>query len=308
MPSPTLPSWADAAKRAAGLSTERDAPRFAARTFRDWFEKRPARLAAGGERILLWPDTFTNYFEPRVARAAVEVLEAAGCRAELPGRPLCCGRPLYDYGMLPLAKRFLRRILDELTEPISAGVPIVGLEPSCVAVFRDELPNLFPDDHQARRLAAQSRTFAEQLARLDWQLPRLGRRALYHGHCHQKAVMGTAADDEILERLGLEVERPDSGCCGLAGSFGYEDGEPYEVSIKAGERVLLPAVREAAPDALVIADGFSCRTQIEHGTSRRPLHLAQVLRMALDCQAEQRPQADTERAAPVRRRPARVAG
>jgi Fe-S oxidoreductase len=253
----------------------------ARQTFRDWFETRPAPPARSGQRVLLWPDTFTNYFEPRVGRAAVEVLEAAGCRVELPQRPLCCGRPLYDYGMLPLAKRFLRGILAELTDPIAAGVPVVGLEPSCVAVFRDELLNLFPDDQQARRLAKQARTFAEQLGALEWEPPKLRRRALVHGHCHQKAVIGTKADDELLERLGLEVVRPDSGCCGLAGSFGYEGGERYEVSMKAGERVLLPAVREAAPDVLLIADGFSCRSQIEHGSQRNALHLAQVVQLAL---------------------------
>jgi len=274
------PVLARAGKRALGISVERSAPRFAPQTLRAWFDARGERNV-GAPRVLLWPDTFTNHFEPDVGRAAIEVLEDAGFHVTLPQAQLCCGRPLYDYGMLPLAKRFLRRILATLGEDIRAGVPLVGLEPSCVSVFRDELRNLFPHDHDAYRLAKQTFTFAEFLDRRapDLDLGPLRRRAVVHGHCHHKAVLKMRADERLLERLGLDYEVLESGCCGLAGSFGYEQ-DKYDISIKAGERVLLPAVREAPADALVIADGFSCRTQIRHGTGRDAVHLAQVVRMA----------------------------
>jgi Fe-S oxidoreductase len=233
--------------------------------------------------VILWPDTFTNHFEPEVAQAAVEVLEDAGYRVELPRSSLCCGRPLYDYGMLNLAKRQLRQILDTMRPQIEKGVPVVGLEPSCVAVFRDELLNLFPHEEDARRLARQTLTFSEFLVNEaeDFEPPRLEGRALVHGHCHQKALFGMGCDTELLDKLGLDYEVLDSGCCGLAGSFGYEAGDNYDVSIKAGERVLLPAVRSADKNTLIITDGFSCRSQILSRTDRRALHLAQVMQIAL---------------------------
>ncbi|MFF9127410.1 FAD-binding and (Fe-S)-binding domain-containing protein [Streptomyces sp. NPDC014889] len=270
------------AKRAAGVAKEREAPGFASRRFGPWFaERAPNGASPDGPEVVLWPDTFTNYFAPEVGISAVEVLQAAGFTVRLPRRELCCGRPLYDYGMLSTAKRWLRAALEELREPIRAGTPLVGLEPSCLAVFRDELVNLFPHDMDARRLAQQSLTLSELLTRHGYQPPQLHRRALVQAHCHHQAVMGFDAELDLLAAMGLDVERPDSGCCGMAGSFGYEHGERYEVSLKAGERVILPRVRETPKDTLVIADGFSCREQIAQGTDRRPLHLAQVLRMAL---------------------------
>jgi FAD/FMN-containing dehydrogenase/Fe-S oxidoreductase len=275
------PGLSGAGKRLVGIAPQRTMPAFAAQTFRQWFANRPSRNV-NGPRVILWPDTFTNHFEPEVGKAAVEVLEAAGYGVELPrGGPLCCGRPLYDYGMLDLAKRQLRQILDRMQTEIQAGIPVVGLEPSCVAVFRDELINLFPHDEDAKRLARQTFAFSEFLIQDDYIPPALEGRALLHGHCHQKALFGMKNDAELLEKLGLDYESPATGCCGLAGSFGYEAGDNYDVSVKAGERVLLPAVREAAKDALIITDGFSCRTQIASGTDRRALHLAQVLKMAL---------------------------
>ncbi len=266
------------AKRAAGVEPRRSAPAFAARTFRDWFADHQS--PAGGTDVLLWPDTFTNYFTPEVGIAAVRVLEDAGCRVQVPPRPLCCGRPLYDYGMLPTAKRWLRRILAELRDPVQAGLPVIGLEPSCLAVFRDELRNMLPADTDALRLAAQSVTLAEFLSGRDYEPPRLDRRALVQVHCHQGAVIGHDSEQSLLERMGLELTIPDSGCCGMAGSFGYESGQRYQVSQACGERKILPAVRAAADDTLIIADGFSCREQIAQATARRPLHLAQVLRLA----------------------------
>jgi FAD/FMN-containing dehydrogenase/Fe-S oxidoreductase len=270
-------------KRAAGIEPRRRAPEFAPVTFARWFARRHAP-STGRPKVLLWPDTFTNYFHPEVGMAAVEVLEAAGFEPFLPGRPLCCGRPLYDYGMLDTAERLWRQVLDELRPHIQAGVPLIGLEPSCLAAFRDELPELFPGDLDAQRLAQQSYVLAEFLERYasDWEMPRLHRKAIVQRHCHQQAVIGYDQDNKVMQqRLGLDVEVLDSGCCGLAGSFGFERGEKYQVSVAAGERVLFPAVRRSDDSTLVVADGFSCRTQIEHNTERRGLHLAEVIAMAL---------------------------
>jgi Fe-S oxidoreductase len=185
--------------------------------------------------------------------------------------------------MLRLARRQLRQILRTLREPIRAGVPVVALEPSCGAVFRDELLQLFPHDEDAKRLGRQTFSLAEFLQKRapDWEAPSLRRKALVHLHCHQRATTDTSCDIALLDRLGLDHEVLDDGCCGLAGSFGYQPGEPYGVSVKAGERALLPAVRGASDSTLIVTDGFSCRSQIAHGSPREALHLAQVTHMAL---------------------------
>ena len=271
-----------AVKLAGGIAQRRRAPKFATETFTHWFAGH-APPDTTKPPVLLWPDTFTNYFEPDVGKAAVEVLESAGFRVTLPDRGVCCGRPLYDYGMLTAARRYLHRTLDTLRPQIAQGVPLVGLEPSCLAVFRDELVNMLPHDVDARRLSEQSYTLAEFLRAKapDFTPPRLERAALVQPHCHHHAVMGFGADQKLLADMGVDAKNPDAGCCGMAGSFGYEAGERYRVSVKAGERTLLPAVRDAASDTLIIADGFSCRGQISAGTGRRPLHLAQVLRLAI---------------------------
>ena len=274
------PLLSDAMKAAAKVAPERSIPAFAPKTFKQWFRERGPRNL-DKPPVLLWPDTFNNFFHPETAEATVEVLENAGYRVELPQRPLCCGRPLYDFGMLSLAKRQLRQVLDALRPYIREGVPIVGIEPSCVAVFRDELGNLFPNDEDARRLNRQAYALSEFLEKEDYQPPRLERKAVVHGHCHHKAIMGMGDEEKVLARLGLDYELLDSGCCGMAGSWGYEKGDHYEVSMKAGERVLLPAVRDADKDALIVTDGFSCRSQIKEATDRRALHLAQVIQMAL---------------------------
>jgi Fe-S oxidoreductase len=269
-------------KRAGGVAVERDAPRFAEQTFKAWFRSRPGGRA-GRPQVLLWPDTFVNYFEPDVGKAHVEVLEAAGCDVVVPKRSLCCGRPLYDYGMLDTAKRLWRRVLDELRPHIRAGTPLIGMEPSCLAAFRDELPALFPSDVDAKRLSERSMMLSEFLSNeaADWPLPKLeGRKALVHAHCHHKAVMTLDAEEKLLAGLRLDYEMPDHGCCGLAGSFGFEAGEKYRLSQERGGQKLFPAVRDAA-DAIVIADGFSCRTHIEQATGRKPVHVAQVLREAM---------------------------
>jgi Fe-S oxidoreductase len=213
-----------------------------------------------------------------VARAGVAVLEATGRQVVVPTGPLCCGRPLYDYGMLATAKRQLRGVLAGLRPFIRRGVHVVGLEPSCTAVFRDELVNLFPHDEDAKRLSLQTLTLAEWLAQEapDWEPPRLRDRVLVHGHCHHKAVMGIESELDLLKGMGAETIEPDAGCCGLAGSFGFE-AEHYDISMQIGERKLLPLVRETPAETLLVADGFSCCMQIEHGTGRRPLHLAQAM-------------------------------
>jgi Fe-S oxidoreductase len=272
------PPLARLVKAAAGMAPDREFPRFASLTLKDWFAARNPPTP-GGKNVILWADTFTNYFHPDVGVAAVEALEAAGYHVVIPDGHLCCGRPLYDYGMLRRARRYLGRVLDALRADIREGTPVVGVEPSCVAVFRDELAKLMPRDEDGKRLAKQASHLGEFLEREGYDPPVLPRKVLLHGHCHHRATGGIDSEQKLLERMGAEVETPDSGCCGLAGSWGYE-AKHYEVSMACAERVLLPAVRRAAPDTLLVADGFSCRTQIDHGAGRKPLHLAQVLRLA----------------------------
>lgn len=269
------------AKLVAGVAPQREMPVFAPQPFKEWFHKRGPRNT-GQPKVILWPDTFNNYLHPDTAKAAVEVLETAGYQVEVPEQSLCCGRPLYDHGMLTTAKSLLRQILETLEPQITEGVPIVGLEPSCIAVFRDELLNFFPNDENARRLSKQTYLLSEFLATKvpDFHPPKLHRKALVHGHCHQKAIMRMGADEAVFKKLGLDFEILDSGCCGMAGSFGFEK-DHYDVSIKCGERVLLPAVRGAASDTLIIANGFSCQEQIAQTTERRALHLAQVIQLAI---------------------------
>jgi Fe-S oxidoreductase len=270
-------------KRLAGIAPERTPPQFADESFTSWFERRGGSLVEGGRRTILWPDTFTNYFEPEIAKAAVEVLEAAGCSVELPQGALCCGRPLYDFGMLKQARRQLEQILERLRPEIRAGVEVVGLEPSCVAVFRDELVNMLPHDEDAKRLSKQTYSFVEFLTdRLDWQPPSLDARVVVQGHCHHRAAEKTMSHDrELLERLGVDYEILDTGCCGMAGSFGYHAGEHYDVSVGVWEHSLEPALAGTPEGTLVVADGFSCRGQIEQLGGREALHVAQVVQRAL---------------------------
>jgi FAD/FMN-containing dehydrogenase/Fe-S oxidoreductase len=268
------------AKLAAGVHPDRQLPQFAPLTLREWYAQRGTHNPAG-QKVILWPDTFTNHFHTEVGVAAVEALEDAGCRVVIPQGHLCCGRPLYDYGMLDLAARYLERVLDALRDEIRAGTPVVGAEPSCVAVFKDELLKMRPDDEDARRLAQQSYHLAEFLQHVEYVPPPLSRKVVLHEHCHQHATGGVDPDRTLLEAMGLEVEVPESGCCGMAGAWGYERGH-YDVSIACGERVLLPKVREVPADTLVVSAGFSCRSQIEQATERHALHVAQVIQLARD--------------------------
>ena len=276
-------SWsAGFAKWAANVAPTRRLPRFAAESFQHRFARRAAPPRKSDSTVMLWPDTFNNYFHPETALAAVDVLEAAGFTVRVPSSPVCCGRPLYDSGMLDDAQRYLRRILKRFESQIDAGMRFVVLEPACAAVFRDEMTNLFPGDEVAKRLSGQTFLLGEFLAQRapDFSPPRLSRSAIVHGHCHQKAIMGMSDDEALLRKIGVDHTLLDSGCCGMAGSFGFER-DKAAVSVAIGELVLLPAVRAAASDCLVIADGYSCREQIAQCTDRHALHLADVLRMAL---------------------------
>jgi len=258
-------------------------PAFAPVTFQRWFAERGVpRVQGGKKKILLWPDTFTNHFEPQVGVAAVGLLADAGFAVTLPRKRLCCGRPLYDYGFLGLARRYLERILDSLREDIRLGTPIVGLEPSCVAVFRDELTKLLPDDEDAKRLARQTFHLAEFLCEHaeGYRPPSLEGRVLLHGHCHGRATGAFEHEQKLLEETGATVDAPDTGCCGMAGAWGYERAH-YDVSLACAERALLPAVRDAAPQTPIVASGFSCRSQVAQlGPGREAVHIAQLLRAA----------------------------
>jgi Fe-S oxidoreductase len=276
------PVLSGVAKRLAGVDPSRHLPRFATQTFRERFARRAPQTDASRPEVILWPDTFNNHFHPETAEAAVEVLESAGYRVTIPDATLCCGRPLYDWGMLDLAKRLLRQTLRELRPKIRAGVPMVGLEPSCVSVFRDELVSLWPNSADARRLSEQTFVLSEFLQRVDgWQPPRVDGRAIVQGHCHHRSVIGFRPEQAILDATGLDWSAPEPSCCGMAGAFGFEAGEHHNVAMAAGERNLLPAVRNAADGELLIADGFSCREQIEQSTGRHAVHLAEVLQRGL---------------------------
>ena len=276
------PVLKDVAKKLGGLTTEREMPPFAHQTFKAWFEERGERNR-GGPPVVLFPDTFNNYLHPETAKATVEVLEAAGYRVIVPPEALCCGRPLFDYGMLDMAEAFFDRLVKGLAPYVREGIKVVGVEPSCIAAFRDELPNMMPHDEDARRLSKNTLTLAEFRVNEaeNYEPPKLERKVIVHGHCHQKATVGLGAEQELYEKMGLGYEVLDSGCCGLAGSWGFEE-DKHDLSMKIGERRLLPAARNAEVDTILLADGFSCKTQIDHGTDRRALHTAQVIKMALD--------------------------
>jgi Fe-S oxidoreductase len=259
------------------MAQPRRLPQFAPRSFQwGWRQESPGQT---GRRVLLWPDTWNNYYHPESLRAAAQVLQAAGFEVEVPRQHVCCGRPLYDFGFLKQAREYLLRILRQFAAKIDNGEHFVFLEPSCASVFRDELVNFFPFDDRAQRLRGQTLLLSEFLARHapDFQPASLdGMRIVLHGHCHHKAVMRMTDEVAILRRTGADVDLLDSGCCGMAGPFGFER-EKFAVSQALGERVLLPAVRAAAQDTILVADGFSCREQIAQNTNRRALHFAEAI-------------------------------
>ncbi|WP_263418208.1 FAD-binding and (Fe-S)-binding domain-containing protein [Terriglobus albidus] len=267
-------------RRLLHIAPQRKIPQFARRNFRrEWNTRHGWKPANAQADVLLWPDTWNNYFHPDALHAAHRVLEDAGIPVTVPQHHVCCGRPLYDFGFLHAAKNYLSQILDTFAPQIMAGISVVMLEPSCASVFRDELLNFFPEDPRAQRLAKQTMMLSQYLAenRRGWKIPDLtGRRLVVQGHCHQKSLMTMKHDVDLMRATGAEVDLLDSGCCGMAGPFGFEAGH-YDVSQTLAERVLLPAVRSARPEDIVVANGFSCREAVEQNSSRRAVHLSQVL-------------------------------
>jgi Fe-S oxidoreductase len=301
---------ARAAKHLGGITPERPLPRLATQTFTGWWRGRKP-VDGPGDLVVLWPDTFTEHLSPSVGRAAVRVLEAAGLRVALPptlvprgaaigdGRSraatalltarrarVCCGLTYVSTGRLDRARAVLRRTLDLMEPVLRAGVPVVVLEPSCAAALRTDLPELLHDDPRAARLASAVLTFAEVLERHapDWVPPAVDRPVAGQTHCHQHAVLGDAPDRRLRDYAGLTGDLS-GGCCGLAGNFGFEKGH-FEVSQACAEEHLLPSVREAPEGTVVLADGFSCRTQLEQLAGVRGRHLAEVLAQALDAEAQ----------------------
>jgi FAD/FMN-containing dehydrogenase/Fe-S oxidoreductase len=286
---PRIANWVGHARGVGGLTRrtlrlagERELPPLAPVSFRRWAHAHAVPTATGDARhVVLWVDTFNNYFQPEISRAALDLLRAAGRQVSIPPTALCCGRPLYDFGLLARAKAYLERVMRALGPAIDAGCPIVVLEPSCASVFRDELRNLFPDHPRAERLRRQTFLLSEFLLAqvADYVPPTLSGNVLLHGHCHQKAIMKMDHEESLLRATGIALESPDAGCCGMAGAFGFA-ADTYAVAQAVGERRLLPAVRSAAADTLIVADGFSCREQIRQSTGRQAFHLAQVLQPA----------------------------
>ena len=275
------PGFRNVMRSALGLAPEREIPRLARQSFLDWARKGGGHGRAAGNttrEVVLWVDTFNNHFHPETLRAGLEVLQDAGFHVTIGRERACCGRPLYDFGMLREAREYLERVLRVFSPEIVAGTPIVVLEPSCASVFRDELRNLMPRDERAAKLAGQTYLLSEFLERYaaEWKPPRLERKVILHGHCHQKALMKMGHAEALLRKMGAEMESLDAGCCGMAGPFGFAR-EKYAVSMAIGERVLLPAVRQAGQEDVIVTDGFSCREQIRQATGRKAVHLAEAM-------------------------------
>jgi Fe-S oxidoreductase len=288
------------AKKLLHIHPSRRLPELATSTFRKRLQTRRRRLdeavgrspaavgrspaeaprVSGGAKadVLLWADTFTNYFQPHIAEAAYDVLSDAGFRVKVLQRHVCCGRPLYDFGMLDTAKQYLADSMDALSAELAAGTPVVFLEPSCASVFRDEAVNLMPEDPRSATLKQQTLMLSEFLVRHapDYKPARTQQKLLVHMHCHHRALFDLKDEVAALTATGADVKVLDSGCCGMAGPFGFEQ-RSYQVAQTLGERVLLPAVRAAEADTVVVTDGFSCREQIAQNTNTRALHLAEIL-------------------------------
>jgi Fe-S oxidoreductase len=274
-------------EKTLGISRQRPLPAFASQPFTKWFQKRPSPHAARlTQKVALFNDTFNTYNDPEIAIAATEVLEAAGFEIVLPGHT-CCGRPMIAKGLVNEARAAAQDTINKLAPLAEQGIPIVGLEPSCLLSLRDEYLYLLPDDPRAKLVAENAYTFEEFIAKLadegslNLNFTEQKQEVLLHGHCHQKSLVGTGPSKRILSLPpNYTVTEIDSGCCGMAGSFGYE-AEHYDISMQMAERRLLPAIRAAKPDTLLVAAGTSCRHQVEHGVGKRPLHPAELLRNAL---------------------------
>jgi Fe-S oxidoreductase len=271
------PGLSTIARITAGVHPKRSLPRLAHRPFRqDWSGSRQHRPV----RALLWVDTFNNHFTPEPLHAAAQVLERSGHEVVLSPHGLCCGRPFYDFGRLDAAKRYLLHCLDGLTPLLDARTWLVGIEPSCLSVFRDELLSLFPHDERAKRLAERALTLG-QFLHLHGHAPiRLGRDVAIHGHCHSKSLLGTEADLAVLKMSGRKAAVLDDGCCGMAGAFGYEKAK-YDISEAIARQGVVPHIEKTPDNTILVADGFSCRHQIAHFTDRETLTLPELLRQAM---------------------------
>jgi FAD/FMN-containing dehydrogenase/Fe-S oxidoreductase len=275
-----------------GIAAAPALPRLAGESFVKWARRDRVRTVGDLKRgrqplaptrpVVLFTDTFNNYFTPGTLRSALAVLRQQQFDVLMPSGHVCCGRPLYDFGFLKEARRYLQTVMERLGPAIDGGVPVVVLEPSCASVFRDELRNLFPNDPRAERLRRQTMLLSEFLERQvpGFEPPRVDAPVLLHGHCHHKALMKMTDEESLLRRAGAVLTVPDAGCCGMAGPFGFA-AATYDVSQAIGERRLLPAVRTASPETTIVADGFSCRERIEQATGRTALHLADVFAGAI---------------------------
>jgi FAD/FMN-containing dehydrogenase/Fe-S oxidoreductase len=271
-----FPPVASLMKSTLHLHPKRTFPQFASAWTRS---RRPHReLPSGARKVFLFADTFNNYFHSNALSSAFDVLSGAGFYVQRTRKHICCGRPLYDFGLLKTAKQYLLQVLDELAPQLFAKTPIVVLEPSCASVFRDELTNLLPNDKRAAQLRDSTYLLSEFLLKFapDYTPPQIAGEIIVHAHCHHRASFGIADEIALLKRTGAQINLLDSGCCGMAGPFGFER-DKYEVSQTLGNRVLLPAVRAAAPETIVLTDGFSCSQQITQNTSSTPVHLAELL-------------------------------
>jgi FAD/FMN-containing dehydrogenase/Fe-S oxidoreductase len=280
----SLSVWGPSAgmmKWMGGIAPERNLPSLAKTRFDKAFHRRHGPVHGLGQKtVLLWPDTWNNYFHPEILEAAEEVLERLGFDVILPPRSICCGRPLYDFGILGRARHQVRRIVAMLSREIEWGTPVVALEPSCLSVFRDEITKLLPGDPRAARLQQDAVSLTEFIRKRGLPIPPLAKPVMVQPHCHESSVIGLDPLREVLEKMGTEAQLLEGGCCGMAGSFGM-DAKKYRVSLEIAERAVAPTVRQRGADTLLVADGFSCREQIRDLTGTYPLHMAQVLRMAM---------------------------
>jgi FAD/FMN-containing dehydrogenase/Fe-S oxidoreductase len=284
----SAPGLATLGKWAAGVAQARELPKFAVRTYRQIAQRSlqtegDVRADREVKKVILWVDTFNDHFTPEIAQAAADVLTQMGWHVVLPKKRLCCGRPLYDFGLLDRARELLTTILDDLGDDIAAGVPLVGLEPGCLSVFKDELLKQLPGHALAKQLSAQTFLFSDFVARQPFEWQTLAADVIVHGHCHQKALFGMQGDTALLDKLGVKWKLLDTGCCGMAGSFGFND-KHHALSEKIGEDRLFPAVRAATAanaETIVLTNGFSCREQIEQGTGQHAMHIAQLAQRAL---------------------------
>jgi Fe-S oxidoreductase len=275
-------------EKTLGISRQRVMPKFASQPFTTWFKKhKPKHAHERKGKIVLFNDTFNTYNSPEIAISATELFEAAGFEVILPGHK-CCGRPMISKGLVKEARKAARDTVDRLYPFAEQGLPIVGLEPSCLLSMRDEYHHLLPGDPKVKVVSDHCYTFEEFISKLSAEgtlnltFTCQQRHMLLHGHCQQKALVGTGpTKDALTLPEGYEIREVDSSCCGMAGAFGYEE-EHYDISMKMGERRLFPAVREAENETIIVAAGTSCRHQIEDGTGKQALHPAQVLRQAID--------------------------